>query len=77
MVSSKSSACPYAHAAVNASSPSAPRTAPTVRSCSARLAGGRGQPIPSRTYRAALPVPYPLARTLLAARSSRHGRMVW
>src|SRR5215208_5316683 len=49
MASSKGSIWPLTHAASNASSPSAPRAAATVRSCSARLAGGSGQPLSSRS----------------------------
>src|SRR5215208_2168916 len=45
IASSRGSAWLFTHAAANASSPSASRAAATVRSCSAHLAGGRGQPI--------------------------------
>ena len=52
-VSSKGGAWPVAHAAANTSSPSARQAAATIRSCSARLTGGSGQPLSSRSAAAA------------------------
>src|SRR5919107_1749492 len=81
MASSKGSACPLAHVAANTSSPSASRAAATVRSCSARFAGGSGQPIYSRSAEAAPQIC--AARSILPcatftrASPSRQTRMVW
>jgi hypothetical protein len=74
MASSKSSAWHLAHAATNAYSPSDPRVAATVRSCSARLVGGRDQPISSRS---AATVPHShAARSILPLRYRYSGQLL-